>query len=137
MPVYIHLHLNKGEKIRWEGRRIFWSLWPVVLIALLTLWIYGLGLLFLIYAIVKWSRIKYLITNLRAIKVTEHYAFLLRTEIKEILLEELTSISATQSIGGKFFKYWNVILEGQQKMVWEGIKHPREVMKLLPGREVK
>ncbi len=51
------------EKILWKERKCFKSFLPIVFIGILTLWIYGIGIIFIAYAISKWFRITYTITE--------------------------------------------------------------------------
>jgi len=44
---------HNNEKILWKGRKCFRSFLPLILIGILTLWIYGIGIIFIIYAISK------------------------------------------------------------------------------------
>lgn len=46
MGRYVESALTKGEKVIYEGKTSIWSLLPLILLGLLTLGIFGLGLLF-------------------------------------------------------------------------------------------
>ncbi len=127
------LNLQRGEKILWMGKRCLASLWLPFLIGVITLVIYGIGVLFIAYAIVTWLKVDYVVTDKRVAKVTRHYAFvyLISYDLKEIRHEEIKSVYTIQSKMGKSFYFWDLIIENGQKIVFKGIKEPEEVKRIL------
>jgi len=124
-------NLNSDEKILWKGKLSWKSLWPFLLIGVLTIWIYGIGIIFIAYAVSKWARTTYIITNQRILKVVEHYAFL-RTEIEEMNRRGDESISISQTLRGKLCKYWKIeIGGGGQKITMDGMAEPGKITNLL------
>ena len=105
MSLHTRLHFNKGERIVWRRRMTLWSLWPFWLLGLATIWLYGIGLLFWLYAVVKWIRIRYLVTSQRVIKAIDHYAFLLHVETKEMPLTNINGIDVSQNMIGRLLGY--------------------------------
>jgi hypothetical protein len=69
-----------------DGQRYLKSLWFPFLIGIISLPIYGIGTIFILYAIVTWLKTDYIITSTRAVKVTRHYAFvyLISYDVEEI-----------------------------------------------------
>ena len=63
------LNLQRGEKILWMGKRCLASLWLPFLVGVITLVIYGIGVLFIAYAIVTWLKVDYVVTDKRVAKV--------------------------------------------------------------------
>jgi len=130
-----YLHLNTDEKILWKGKLSWGSLCPLLLIGVLTIWIYGIGVIFIAYAVSKWARITYIITDQRILKVVEHYAFL-KTEIEEMDRVGDESISISRTLGGKLCKYWKVEIDsGGKKIMMDGITEPEEIRNLLSKKQ--
>ena len=123
------LELEKGEKIVWIGKRSLRSLWLPFLIGFIALPLYGLGVIFIIYAIAKWLKTDYVVTNKRIAKVTRHYAFvyLVSYDVDEIRHEEIKSVYSLQHSMGTRFRYWNLIIENGKKIIFEGIRDVEEV----------
>ncbi len=116
MPLHTRLHL-KDEHVVWRQRMSPLALWPFWLLGLATLWLYGLGLLFWLYATVKWVRVHYLVTSRRVIKVEEHYAFLLRVETCDMLLGDITGMNISRGWMGDLLGYADVAIHGDGRAV--------------------
>ena len=106
----------QDEKILWKGRKCFRSFLPFILIGILTLWIYGIGIIFIIYAISKWFRITYTITEERILQTIEHYAFC-RKEHREIKYEDVQKIKISQTILQKILGYWKIEIISKNKNI--------------------
>jgi membrane protein YdbS with pleckstrin-like domain len=131
MPLHTHLHL-KDEHVLWRRRMSPLALWPFWLLGLATIWLYGLGLLFWLYAAVKWVRVRYLVTSRRVISAEDHYAFLLRVETCEIPLAEVTDIAVSRGWVGDLLGYADVTIHGDGRAVTlSGLRHPDELRETL------
>ncbi len=117
MALYTRLHLNKKERVTWQRRMSPLALWPFWLLGAATIWLYGLGLLFIVYAAVKWIRVRYLVTNQRVIRMEEHYAFLLRVETRDIALPDVTGLEVSQGRPGRLLGYADVTVRGDSNAV--------------------
>ena len=128
MHVLYGLKLQPGEKILWMGKRCLKSLWHPFLIGLVSLPIYGIGTIFILYAIVTWLKTDYIITSTRVVKVTRHYAFvyLISYDIEEIKHEEIKSIYTIFPHAGGIFHYCHLIIENEQKIIFKGLKNAEE-----------
>lgn len=108
------------------------SLWPFWLLGLATIWLYGIGLLFWLYAVVKWIRIRYLVTSQRVIKAIDHYAFLLHVETREMPLADINGIDVSQSMTGRLLGYADVTIHGDSATVTlPGLRHPGKLREVL------
>jgi len=127
------LKLEKGEKIVWIGKRSLRSLWFPFIIGFITLPLYGIGIIFIIYAIAKWLKTDYVITNKKVARVTRRYAFvyLIDYDIQEIEHDEIKSVYSVQPNIGRKFRYWNLIIEDEKKVVFEGLKDVEEAKRIL------
>jgi len=117
MALYTRLHFNEGERIIWQQRISLRSLWPFWLLGAATIWLYGLGLLFIVYAAVKWIRVRYLVTSQRVIRNEEHYAFLLRVETRDIALPDVTGLKVSRGYAGELLGYTDVTVQGDSNAV--------------------
>jgi len=104
------------EKILWKERKCFRSFLPIVFIGILTLWIYGIGIIFIAYAISKWFRTTYTITEERILQTIEHYAFH-RKENREINYDDVQDIKISQTFFQKMLEYWRIEIIGKSKNI--------------------
>lgn len=127
------LDLNLGEKILWIGKRSLKSLWLLFVIGFVLMPLYGMGAIFIIYAIVIWLRTDYVLTNERILKVRRHYAFvyLLSYDIEEMRREDLESMYAIQNSMGRVLDYWDVVIENSERIVFKGVTEPEIIKKIL------
>lgn len=129
------LNLLPEEKILWIGKRSLKSLWLFFVVGFVLLPLYGVGIIFIIYAIVSWLRSDYVLTNERILKVRRRYAFvyLLSYDIEEMKREDLESIYTIQSSMGRVLNYWDVVIENSKKIVFKGVREPEVIKKILKG----
>ena len=125
------LHLQQDEKVLWKGKMGWRSLWAPLLIGILSIWIYGLGIIFIVYAAAKRVKTDYIVTNQRAIKVVEHYAFL-STDIFEI--KKVKDMHVVRTIMGEKLDFGDIVITSDtEKVVFNGISHPYDEMKKIIG----
>ena len=105
-----------NEKILWKGRKCFRSFLPIVFIGILTLWVYGMGIIFIAYAISKWFRITYTVTEEKILQTIEHYAFY-RKENREINCDDVQDIKISQTFFQKMLGYWKIEIIGKNKKI--------------------
>jgi len=99
-------HLLEGEQPLWYGRRSWKANWPLLLFFLLTFWVLGLGLLFLLWAYLRVRSTEYLLTNLR---VYAKYGLIGR-RVLEVRLDSITGSIVSQGLFGRVLNYGTVIL---------------------------
>ncbi|SEL83722.1 PH domain-containing protein [Atopomonas hussainii] len=108
MGRYVESALTKGEKVIYEGKTSIWSLLPLILLGLLTLGIFGLGLLFWAAAAIRYFSTELAITNKRVIA---KFGFISRTTI-EINMQKIESIQVNQGILGRIFNFGSIVVSG-------------------------
>ncbi len=119
----------KNEKILWKERKCFRSFLPIILIGILTLWIYGIGIIFIAYAISKWFRITYIITEEKILENIEHYAFY-KKEAREIKYKDMQDLKISQIFFQKILRYWKIGVIGKnEKIIFETAN--KEIVKFL------
>jgi len=104
MKVPSGMELSGGERVLWYGRRSFKSLIGWIILGILTIWIFGLGILFFIVAILKWWQTEYAITNKRVYSKT---GIISRT-VHDAPLEKVTDATFHQSFLGRLLNFGTV-----------------------------
>lgn len=108
MSSYIDDTLIEHERVIYKTRISKWSLLPLALTGLVFLPLFGVGIVFWIWATVIFSTTELAITNKRVIAKKG----LIRRETVEMLLSKVESIHVTQSILGRMLDYGTVIISG-------------------------
>ncbi len=128
------LNLQKGEEIEWIGKRCLGSLWLPFMLGFLTLPLYGVGIIFIIYAIAKWLKEDYVLTNKRAMIASRKY-FSSNYEIRDIFYEEirgLYTIPRKALIG----IYYDLVIENARKIVFK-LKEAEMAKKIIEKHREK
>lgn len=127
------LSLKPEEKILWIGKRSLKSLLPFLIFGFILTPLYGVGIIFIIYALAVWLRTDYVLTNERVLRIRRYYAFLYLRKyiIEEIKREDVESVYTLQDFMGKTFNYSDVVIEDSKKIVFKGVSEPELVKKLL------
>ena len=108
MASYVEGALTKGEQVIYQGKVSIWSLSPLIIIGLILLAAWGLGLLFLIVAAVRYFTTELAITNKRVIA---KFGLVSRSTI-EINLQKIESIQVNQGILGRILNYGSIVVSG-------------------------
>jgi len=108
MASYVESALTKGEQVVYQGKVSIWSLAPLLLLGLILLSFYGLGLLFLAAAAIRYFTTELAITNKRVIA---KFGLISRSTI-EINLQKIESIQVNQGILGRIFNFGSVVVSG-------------------------
>jgi uncharacterized membrane protein YdbT with pleckstrin-like domain len=105
---YIENSLLKDEQIKYVGKVSIWSLAPTILLGFLTIWIFGLGLIFWISAIISYMTTELAITNKRVIA---KFGLISRHTV-ELNMSKIESIQVNQSILGRIFDFGSLRIAG-------------------------
>jgi len=108
MGSYIESVIGNGETIKYKANISIWSMVPLFIVGLLTLPLFGFGLLFFIYAVILYMTTELAVTNK---KIIAKFGFIRRDTI-EILLNKVESIQVKQSLLGRLFNYGSIIVSG-------------------------
>ena len=107
MASYIEDALIKDEKIVYTGRVSLWSLAPLIIIGLLTIWI-GIGLIFWVIAFIRYKTTELAFTNKRVIA---KFGFISRHTV-ELNINKVESIQVKQGILGRIFNFGTLVISG-------------------------
>jgi uncharacterized membrane protein YdbT with pleckstrin-like domain len=108
MASYINNVLGRDEKITYEAKISIWSMLPLLILGFITIWFFGLGIIFFIAAYLKFISTELAITNKRVIA---KFGFISRRTI-EINLDRIESIQVNQGIFGRIFNYGSLVVSG-------------------------
>lgn len=108
MANYIDRALTQGEKVLHTGHISLWSLTGLLVLGLLLLPLFGVGLLFLLAAFIRYKTTELAITNKRVIA---KFGFISRRTV-ELNITKVESIQVDQSILGRVLDYGSLVLSG-------------------------
>lgn len=108
MASYVEGALIKDERIVHLGRISLWSLWGWLLLGIVLLPAFGLGLVFLIVAYVKYKTTELAITTRRVIA---KFGFVSRRTV-ELNIHKVESVQVDQSVMGRLLNYGTLVIAG-------------------------
>jgi len=108
MTSYIEEALVKDEKVVHIGHISLWSLWHLIAVGALLLPAFGIGLVFLVIAYVRYKSVELAVTTKRLIV---KHGFVRRQTV-EINLNRVESIQVEQGLLGRLFNFGTLIVAG-------------------------
>jgi uncharacterized membrane protein YdbT with pleckstrin-like domain len=122
MTSYVEAALIRDERIVHVGHISLWSLWGYILPGILLLPLFGLGLVLLLVAYVKYRTTELAITTRRVIA---KFGFISRRTV-ELNIQKVESIQVEQSMMGRILDYGTLIIYGggNPQAPIPGISHP-------------
>lgn len=108
MASYVDGVLIDGEAVQYIGRISLWSLAPLIALGIVLLPVAGLGLFFLLAALIRYKTTELAITNKRVIA---KFGFIARRTV-ELNLGKVESIQVIQGILGRIFDFGSLIVAG-------------------------
>jgi uncharacterized membrane protein YdbT with pleckstrin-like domain len=108
MASYVEHALVKDERVLHQGRISLWSISHLIALGVLLLPAFGLGLLFLVMAWVRYKSTELAVTTKRIIV---KHGFV-RRETIEINLNKAESIRVDQGVLGRLFDFGTLVISG-------------------------
>ncbi len=108
MASYIDQVLIQGEALIYRARISIVSLLPLILLGLVALPLFGLGLVFWIWAWIKYATTELAITNKRVIAKSG----LIQRKTMEMFLNKIESVQVEQGVLARMFDYGTVTISG-------------------------
>ena len=108
MSSYVEGALVKDEKIVHVGHISLWSLWHLVAAGVVLLPAFGVGLIFLAIAYVRYKSVELAVTTKRVIV---KHGFVRRQTV-EMNLNKVESIQVEQGVLGRLFDFGTLIVSG-------------------------
>ena len=127
MSSYVDDVLINDERVMYRARISKWSLWPLILLGVILLPLFGIGLLFWLWAWIVYSTTELAITNKRVVAKTG----LIQRRTIEMFLEKIESIQVDQSVLGRMFNFGSVVISGTgvHSAPFKSISDPLELRK--------
>ena len=122
MASYIDGALIQGERVIYTGNISLWSLAHLIIPGVILLPVFGLGLLVLLAAFIRYKTTELAITNKRVIA---KFGFISRHTV-ELNINKVEGIQVIQSISGRIFNFGSLIISGTgiQQAPIPGISNP-------------
>lgn len=122
MASYIDGALIQGERVIYTGNISLWSLAHLIIPGVILLPVFGLGLLVLLAAFIRYKTTELAITNKRVIA---KFGFISRHTV-ELNINKVEGIQVIQSITGRIFNFGSLIISGTgiQQAPIPGISNP-------------
>ncbi|MEO7243518.1 MAG: PH domain-containing protein [Variovorax sp.] len=98
----------KDERIVHRGHISLWSMWYLIALGIVLLPVFGLGLIFLIMAYVRFKSTELAVTTKRVIV---KHGFVRRQTV-EINMSKVESIQVDQGVLGRLFDFGTLIISG-------------------------
>ena len=108
MGSFVQGTLGKDEKIIVEGRVSGWALVPSIIIGIITIPLFGLGIIIILSAVFTYISTKLAVTNKRVVAKT---GFIKRSTI-ELNLSKVESIQVHQGLFGRILNYGSLVVSG-------------------------
>jgi membrane protein YdbS with pleckstrin-like domain len=108
MSSYVEGALVKDERIVHIGHISLWSLWHLIAAGVVLLPVFGLGLIFLAVAYVRYKSVELAVTTKRVIV---KHGFIRRQTV-EMNLSKVESIQVEQGVLGRLFNFGTLIVSG-------------------------
>jgi uncharacterized membrane protein YdbT with pleckstrin-like domain len=127
MTSYVEDALVKDERIVHLGHISLWALWHLIALGVVLLPAFGLGLIFLVLAYVKYRTTELAITNKRVIVKSGF----IRRSTTEININKVESLQVDQEVLGRMFNFGTLIISGAgtPQAPVAGISRPMEFRK--------
>ena len=108
MGSFVQGTLGKDEKIIVEGRVSGWALVPSIIIGIITIPLFGLGIIIILSAVFTYISTELAVTNKRVVAKT---GFITRSTI-ELNLSKVESIQVHQGLFGRILNYGSLVVSG-------------------------
>ena len=108
MGSFVQGTLGKDEKIIVEGRVSGWALVPSIIIGIITIPLFGLGIIIILSAVFTYISTELAVTNKRVVVKT---GFIKRSTI-ELNLSKVESIQVHQGLFGRILNYGSLVVSG-------------------------
>ena len=106
--MYANNEIGKDEKIIVEGRVSGWALVPSIIIGIITIPLFGLGIIIILSAVFTYISTELAVTNKRVVAKT---GFIKRSTI-ELNLSKVESIQVHQGLFGRILNYGSLVVSG-------------------------
>ena len=125
------MHLMKGEKVVFYGRKAWLSEWFLLILGVFTIWIFGFGLVFFLLAFLRVYSTEYAITTKRFYC---KYGLISR-RVSETDLNKITDIHVSQTIIGRLLNFGHIVVHtagsNPRELIMREVSGPKSVDKKI------
>ena len=108
MASYVDSNLLSGETVVYRARISLWSIGHLIFFGVILLPVFGLGLVFLIWAFIRYKTTEFAVTDKRVIGKTG----LISRNTVELFLDKVESLHVGQSVPGRILDYGTITIRG-------------------------
>ena len=119
------MHLLKGEKVVFYGRKAWLSEWLLLVLGVFTIWIFGIGLVFFLWAFLRIYSTEYVITTKRFYCKYK----LIARETSETYLDKITDVHISQTVIGRLLNFGNIVVHtagsNPKELIMRDVSNPK------------
>lgn len=108
MASYVDSNLLAGETVVYRAKISLWSIGHLIFFGAILLPVFGLGLVFLIWALIRYKTTEFAVTDKRVIGKTG----LISRNTVELFLDKVESLHVEQSVPGRILDYGTITIRG-------------------------
>ena len=131
------LTLTSGEEVLWYGKMSWESLWIWFLLGILTILLFGIGILFFIIAIAKRYSSEYTLTNKRV----HSRQGLIARRANDANFDKITDTSLSQGTIGRILNYGDVGINTAgsigYEVIFRGVSDPKQLLGRIQNMKEK
>ena len=108
MASYVESNLLSGETVVYRAKISVWSIGHLIFFGVILLPLFGLGLVFLIWAFIRYKTTEFAVTDKRVIAKTG----LISRNTVELFLDKVESLHVEQSVLGRLLDFGTITIRG-------------------------
>ena len=108
MASYVESNLMSGERVVYRAEISLWSVGHLIFLGVILLPVFGLGLVFLVWAFIRYKTTEFAVTDKRLIAKTG----LISRSTVEMFLDKVESLHVEQSVLGRMLDFGTITIRG-------------------------
>ncbi len=108
MASYVESNLMSGERVVYRAEISLWSVGHLIFLGVILLPVFGLGLVFLVWAFIRYRTTEFAVTDKRLIAKTG----LISRSTVEMFLDKVESLHVEQSVLGRMLDFGTITIRG-------------------------
>ena len=108
MASYVDSNLLQGETVVYRAEISLWSVGHLIFFGVILLPVFGLGLVFLVWAFIRYKTTEFAVTDKRLIAKTG----LISRSTVEMFLDKVESLHVEQSVAGRMLDFGTITIRG-------------------------
>ena len=108
MASYVESNLLSGETVVYRAKISLWSIGHLIFFGVILLAAFGLGIVFLLWAFIRYKTTEFAVTDKRVIAKTG----LISRNTVELFLDKVESLHVEQSVLGRLLNFGTITIHG-------------------------